>query len=309
MANNDDIQVDLNQDQDGQVVQNVPAGAQTTLAFKVEQSKVPEYFGQKSKDTNVANNLKGFAREWLFATTEMLDWTPAQLTWTNLKPRFQRQFATQTAEKMIMEGLSNLAMKPGESTGELLARITNTMVIIKESYASYENKPPAPDFDVNNGYTMPVCRQWKDDVLNNTQQFLKMQLFRAALTPELRKVVAQKDPNNMTLDDMYRITTDNQRGKTTMRRSLHSRGGKIKTSFRRKTFLTPLPSLRPIQDTKDIHPTTRTPPDQETTTAGMGNTASTANCKITLRTNVSREFEKRNRAETAKAEPIGQECI
>jgi hypothetical protein len=238
MANNDDIQVDLNQDQDGQVVQNVPAGAQTTLAFKVEQSKIPEYFGQKNKDTitaivfirkiedlartnrwtdaatyaNVANNLKGFAREWLFATTEMLDWTPAQLTWTNLKPRFQRQFATQTDEKMIMEGLSNLAMKQGESTGELLARITNTMVIIKESYASYENKPAAPaNFDVNNGFTMPVCRQWRDDVLNNTQQFLKMQLFRAALTPELRKVVAQKDPNNMTLDDMYRITTDNQR--------------------------------------------------------------------------------------------------
>jgi len=230
-------------DQDDQNVVIPPppaagAAGQTTLAFKVEQSKIPEYFGQKGKDNitaivfirkiedlartnrwtdattyaNVANNLKGFAREWLFATTEMLDWTPAQLTWTNLKPRFQRQFATQTDEKMIMEGLSNLAMKPGESTGELLARITNTMVIIKESYASYENKPAAPaNFDVNNGFTMPVCRQWKDDVLNNTQQFLKMQLFRAALTPELRKVIAQRDPNNMTLDDMYQITTDTQR--------------------------------------------------------------------------------------------------
>jgi hypothetical protein len=236
----------IHTDDGGQDDQNVvvpppqAAGAagQTTLAFKVEQSKIPEYFGQKGKDNitaivfirkiedlartnrwtdattyaNVANNLKGFAREWLFATAEMLDWTPAQLTWTNLKPRFQRQFATQTDEKMIMEGLSNLAMKPGESTGELLARITNTMVIIKESYASYENKPPAPaNFDVNNGFTMPVCRQWKDDVLNNTQQFLKMQLFRAALTPELRKVVAQRNPNNMTLDDMYQIATDTQR--------------------------------------------------------------------------------------------------
>ena len=236
----------IHTDDGGQDDQNVvippppAAGAagQTTLAFKVEQSKIPEYFGQKGKDNitaivfirkiedlartnrwtdvttyaNVANNLKGFAREWLFATTEMLDWTPAQLTWTNLKPRFQRQFATQTDEKMIMEGLSNLAMKSGESTGELLARITNTMVIIKESYASYENKPAAPaNFDVNNGFTMPVCRQWRDDVLNNTQQFLKMQLFRAALTPELRKVVAQRDPNNMTLDDMYQITTDTQR--------------------------------------------------------------------------------------------------
>jgi hypothetical protein len=113
---------------------------------------------------------------------------------------------------MIMEGLSNLAMKPGESTGELLARITNTMVIINNSSASYENKPPEPaNFDVNNGFTMPVCRQWKDDVLNNTQQFLKMQLFRAALTPELRKVVAQRNPNTMTLDDMYQIATDTQR--------------------------------------------------------------------------------------------------
>jgi len=141
-----------------------------TLAFKVEQSKLPEFFGQKGKDNitaiifirkiddlartnwwndtttyaNVANTLKGFAHDWLFATIEMLDWTADQLTWTNLKPRFQRQFATQTDKKMIIEGLSNLAMKPSESTGELLARITNTMVILKESYASYENKPAAP---------------------------------------------------------------------------------------------------------------------------------------------------------------------
>ncbi len=57
---------------------------------------------------------------------------------------------------------------------------------------------------------MPVCRQWRDDVLNNAQQFLKMQLFRADLTPELRKVVAQRNPNTMTLDDMYQIATDTQ---------------------------------------------------------------------------------------------------
>jgi hypothetical protein len=160
----------------------------------------------------VANNLKGIARDWLFATVEMLDWTAAQLTWTNLKPRFQWQFATQTDEKMIMEGLSNLAMKPGESTGELLAQITITMVIIEDSYASYENKPATPaHHDVNNGFTMPVCRQWRDEALNNAQQFLKMQLFRAALTPELRKVVAQRNLNTMTLDDMYQIVMDTQR--------------------------------------------------------------------------------------------------
>ena len=49
MANNDDIQLDLNQDQAGQVIQNVPAGAQTTLAFRVDQSKIPEFWGQKNQ--------------------------------------------------------------------------------------------------------------------------------------------------------------------------------------------------------------------------------------------------------------------
>jgi hypothetical protein len=54
MANNDDIQLDLNQDQAGQVIQNVPTGAQTTLAFWVDQSKIPEFWGQKAKDTVTA---------------------------------------------------------------------------------------------------------------------------------------------------------------------------------------------------------------------------------------------------------------
>jgi hypothetical protein len=41
-----------NNDQAAQI--NVPAGApgtaQTTLAFKVDQSKIPEFYGQKGKD-------------------------------------------------------------------------------------------------------------------------------------------------------------------------------------------------------------------------------------------------------------------
>jgi hypothetical protein len=213
MANND-IQLDLNQDQAGQVVQqNVPARAQATLAFRVEQSKVPNFWGQKAKDNvtaivfirkidnltrnnnwnnttayaNVANELKGFARDWLFATAEMLDWSADQLTWTNLKPRFQKQFATQTDDKLIIDGLSNLAMGPNETTGELLARITNTMVIIKESYAAYENKveEPPQDRHGNVGFLDGTATQWKNDAVNNMLQFFKMQLFRAALPGDL----------------------------------------------------------------------------------------------------------------------------
>ncbi len=77
----------------------------------------------------------------------MLDWTEAQLTWTNLTPRYQKQFATQTDDKQIIEGLSNLAMGPSETTGELLARINNLMVIIKESFVANNNKVPEPPTD------------------------------------------------------------------------------------------------------------------------------------------------------------------
>jgi hypothetical protein len=83
---------------------------------------------------------------------KMLDWEGDQLTWVNLKPRSQHQFATQTDNKLIIDRLSNLAMKLNKSTGELLARITNTMMIIKESYAAYCNKVATPQHEVHGGY-------------------------------------------------------------------------------------------------------------------------------------------------------------
>ncbi len=207
----------------------------------MDQLKISEFWGQKAKDTvtaiifirkiedlartnhwtdtanyaNVANAFKGFVREWLFATADMLDWTDAQLTWTNLKPRFQKQFATQTDDKQIIEGLSNLAMGPNENTGELLARITNLMVIIKESYVAYNNKAPEPPTDTQGlghvGLLENTVKQWTSDTANNMLQFFKMQHFRASLPGDLRKAMAQHDPTTMTLDDMYQVATDTQR--------------------------------------------------------------------------------------------------
>ncbi len=146
---------------------------------------------------------------------DMLDWTEAQLTWTNLKPRFQKQFATQTYDKQIIGGLSNLAMGPSETTGELLARITNLMVIIKESYAAYDNKVREPPTDAHGlgqvGLLENMVTRWKNDTVNNMLQFFKMQLFWASLQGDLRKAVAQHDKTTITLDDMYQVATDTQR--------------------------------------------------------------------------------------------------
>ncbi len=200
MANiQDNIQVNL--DQDRQVVPpaQVPAGAHTMLAFKVEQSKIPKYFGPKTKDTitalyfihhmddlartnnwsdtvtysNIANNLRGFAKKWLFSTVDMLDYMADQLTWMNIKPRFQIQFMVQTNYKLKFKGFSNLAMKPTESTCNLLNRVTDTMVIIKESYAAYQNNVQAPLNNINNGYLTAIAKKYNNDAVNNAMQIFK----------------------------------------------------------------------------------------------------------------------------------------
>ncbi len=74
-----------------------------------------------------------------------------------------------------------MAMGWNETTGELLARITNLMVIIKESYVAYNNKVPEPPTDAHGlgqvGLLGNTAKQWTADMANNMLQFFKMQLF------------------------------------------------------------------------------------------------------------------------------------
>jgi hypothetical protein len=141
----------------------------------------------------------------------MLDWEGYQLTWTNLKPRFQHQLATQRDDKLIIKGLSNLAMRPNELKGKLLVRITNTMVIIKDSYATYQNRVLALlQHDASGGYLNATATKWENDSVNNAVQFFQMQLFQVDLPREIQKVVAQHDQTTMTLDVMYWIMTTTQ---------------------------------------------------------------------------------------------------
>jgi hypothetical protein len=189
----------------------------------VEQSKVPDYLGQKAKDTisalnfihciddltrtnnwndmvtynNFANTLRSLAQKWLFFTVDMLQYTADQLTWTNLKPRLQVQFAFQSNDTLIIEGLSNLAMMK-ELTCNLLNRVTNVMVIIKESYAAYQNKVQALLKNANGSYLTATAEKYKNNAVNNTIQFFKMQLFQAALPGKLHNMVVQKDQTTIT---------------------------------------------------------------------------------------------------------------
>jgi hypothetical protein len=101
-------------------------------------------------------------------------------------------------------------MKPGETMNKLISHITDTMVIIREIYADYGEKVLTPQIDINGGISSATFRKFITDHTANMMNFFKMNLFWAALTPELQGVIAQKDQEDMTIKKMYRIATTAQ---------------------------------------------------------------------------------------------------
>ncbi len=106
-------------------------------------------------------------------------------------------------------------MKPNEMMNELLTRITQMVRVIKESFADYEAITPDPHNDINHGISNQTFQTYKRQYTAMMFNFFKMNLFKATLTPELRAVVAQQDPEAMTVKKMYMVATIAQReGKT-----------------------------------------------------------------------------------------------
>jgi hypothetical protein len=72
--------------------------------------------------------------------------------------RFQRPIKggihNTSNDNFITVGLSNLALKPGETTRDLINLIIDTIVIIKERNAEYQNKVAKPQNDFNEGVNM-----------------------------------------------------------------------------------------------------------------------------------------------------------
>jgi hypothetical protein len=135
--------------------------------LRVEQNKIPEFFGSKSKGTisaadfiqrledlakmnrwsdaqpyyHFANSLRNPAREWLSSVADWDDDEHDQPLWSDFKEIFKNEYAVQTNERLILEGLENLAMKPNKTMNELLTQITRTVRVIKESFKNYGARP------------------------------------------------------------------------------------------------------------------------------------------------------------------------
>jgi hypothetical protein len=137
--------------------------ANTNVTLKQQLVKIPDFWGEKSKDTITATQfmaridecqvpsdwndrttyanfslcLWGEADEWLAYTFRLHDLTAAQRTWTRIQPLFKREFAAVSDNKLIVDGLTNLAHRQGGEFAKFMARLEKLFNKLHENYASY----------------------------------------------------------------------------------------------------------------------------------------------------------------------------
>jgi hypothetical protein len=203
--------------------------ANTNVPLKQEIIKIPEFFGEKAKDTVTAQEFilridecqvsndwndittfpnfrlchRGEAEEWLSSTVRHLKQTAAQKTWTRIRPLFKREFATTSDDKLIADGLANLSHRHGENPRRFFSRLEKLCNILHENFASYRIKPNRPAQLPDGHYWEDALTQYANDSVEAYNQFLFTQIFKAAAPENVRKLLSHKDQTRFTVDDAY----------------------------------------------------------------------------------------------------------
>jgi hypothetical protein len=215
--------------------------ANTNITLKQELVKFPDFWGKKAKDAvtatqfmarinecQVANDwndttpyanfslcLPGEADEWLAYTVRLQNLTAAQQTWTRIRPLFKREFAAVSDDKLIIDGLANLAHRQGQNPRKFMARLEKLFNTLHENYESYRVKPDRPAAIQPQGtYTENNLTSFANDSVKAYNQFLLTQVFRAAAPESVRKLLSHKDQTRLTVDDAYQTFFMDHRVKT-----------------------------------------------------------------------------------------------
>jgi hypothetical protein len=239
-VNNQNVVIDANAQQaTAQMAQQILANTNVTL--KQELVKIPDFWGEKNKDTvtatqfkaridecQVANDwndtttytnfslcLRGEADEWLAYTVCLHEFMAAQRTWTRIRPLFKKEFAAVPDDKLIVDGLANLAHKPGENPRKFMARLEKLFNTLHENYASYHVKldRPAP-IQPQGTYMEDNLTSFANNSVKAYNKFLLTQVFRAAAPESVCKLLSHKDQTRLTVDNAYQTFFTDHRVKT-----------------------------------------------------------------------------------------------
>jgi len=197
------------------VVQPGPGGQ---LNLKIEQNKLPVFYGMKNKDTvtaahmisriqsliatngwtdeqaysNFALALQGPAQEW-FRSNIILDDT-LEKKWSYIEEDFRQTFATQEDDSALLDQLANFSMKQSDDVLTYHNRVHRIIELVHNNCPDGPDMPPAAA--ANGVYTPEEIAAYKKTLKSSFTRYLAIQVFRAGLTRDLRAVVTQANPEN-----------------------------------------------------------------------------------------------------------------
>jgi hypothetical protein len=157
----------------GQV--NVPMaqavqGANGGINLKVKKAKLPKFYGQKDKDSiaaaefakridwnmqangwtdeeaysNFSMALLGSANIWLESMITLQKIKGDRERWSIIKLFFKSEFAVETDDKLILDGLAHMAIRQTGNIHDYFGHLNQTNNIIMEGKQSYTLLPPKP---------------------------------------------------------------------------------------------------------------------------------------------------------------------
>jgi hypothetical protein len=220
-----------------QVVPN-PNG---NMDLKIQQTKLPEFWGQKDKDSISANEfvkrvdkmmsannwsdkvafdnfglaLKGEANTWLDSQVILKKIIGDRERWTIIRPFFKEEFATESDDKLILDGLAHMAMRPTENIRSFFGHLNKVNTVILDAYQGYTLTPQDPVADGAGNVTMTLndFNAYKKALVENIVEFYILNQFRAALLPDLRRVINLQPMHSLDLDTAVRLATIELRSK------------------------------------------------------------------------------------------------
>jgi hypothetical protein len=192
----------------------VVPGANGNMDLKIQQTKLPEFWGQKEKDSISANEFvkrvdkmmsannwsdkvafdnfglahKDEANTWLDSQGILKRIEGNRECWTIIRQFFKEEFATESDDKLILDGLAHMAMRPTENVRSFFGRLNKVNTVILDAYHGYSLTPADPAIDATGNHVMTPAnfQAYKKALVQNVVELYILNQFRAALLPDLR---------------------------------------------------------------------------------------------------------------------------
>ncbi len=121
--------------------------------------------------------------------------------------KFKAEFAIQTDDKLILDGLAHMAMKKSEKVRDYFGPLNKTNNIIMKGKCQYTLLPPKPVVQANGFLDTAEVDAYYNIRDKAIGEFNLLNLFRAGLPMELKRVIKLQSLNELDLYNAVKLAT------------------------------------------------------------------------------------------------------